>query len=203
MDQNDAVAIYKKSYHELSLFGEAPVCSSTIIGSEAYVLPGLTNSPVGPSPDSVAQRVAAESWVAHMVCCGWYLCASLQTAVPSLGRGWWDLGRPNLLDPFRMGKCRRIQENAIVTGSCFVSNLNPKKDPNFDVAWFKKIRKMQPNRFSMQQMVGDDRWMSKIWQTSVWKWGTYPKAAWRAKMIINHRNWTQVMPFSDPFRGHQ
>ena len=87
MDQNDAVAIYKKSYHELSLFGEAPVCSSTIIGSEAYVLPGLTNSPVGPSPDSVAQRVAAESWVAHMVCCGWYLCASLQTAVPSLGRG--------------------------------------------------------------------------------------------------------------------
>jgi hypothetical protein len=141
MDQNDAVAIYKKSYHELSLFGEAPVCSSTIIGSEAYVLPGLTNSPVGPSPDSVAQRVAAESWVAHMVCCGWYLCASLQTAVPSLGRGWWDLGRPNLLDPFRMGKCRRIQENAIVTGSCFVSNLNPKKDPNFDVAWFKRYGK--------------------------------------------------------------
>lgn len=51
-------------------------------------------------------RVAAESWVAHMVCCGWYLCASLQTAVPSLGRGeddeiWGDLD-------FRMGKCRRI-----------------------------------------------------------------------------------------------
>eukprot|EP00438_Fugacium_kawagutii_P034890 Skav224136 [mRNA] locus=scaffold462:113234:117668:- [translate_table: standard] len=22
------------------------------------------------------------SWVAHMVCCGWYLCASLQTSVP-------------------------------------------------------------------------------------------------------------------------
>ena len=39
------------------------------------------------SPDSAqALRVAAESWVAHMVCCGWYLCASLQTAVPSLGR---------------------------------------------------------------------------------------------------------------------
>ena len=61
--QNGAVAMYMKKYQELLLF---------FLG--------------WPIPQWVLKRYA-ESWVAHMVCCGWYLCASLQTSVPSLGRG--------------------------------------------------------------------------------------------------------------------
>ena len=33
----------------------------------------------------VVTMTLSKSWVAHMVCCGWYLCASLQTSVPHLG----------------------------------------------------------------------------------------------------------------------
>lgn len=113
MDQNGAVAIYKKSYHELPLSGEAPVCSSTIIGSEAYVLPGLTNSPVGPSSRWV---LGSSHGLLRLVSLRLPADCRPVAGTRLTGRS----GETFFLDPFRMGKCRRIQENAMVTGSCFV-----------------------------------------------------------------------------------